>query len=153
MSARRARHRPKEVHIAYERSEKEVIEVERRYWQALEDKDIDTVLRMTDDPCIVTGAQGVAEIDHETYAHMMQSAPWTIDAFVLGDDVHARMLGEDVAVVAYKVHEELTVEGKPVTLDAADSSTWVRRGGRWLCVAHSEALAGDAYGRDRHSAG
>jgi len=48
------------------------------------------------------------------------------------------------------VHEELTVEGKPVTLDAADSSTWVRRDGHWLCAAHTETLSGDPYGRDRH---
>ncbi|WP_148203010.1 nuclear transport factor 2 family protein [Thiobacillus denitrificans] len=139
--------------MTYTSSDRQVIELERGYWQALKDKDIDAVLSMTDDPCIVSGAQGVAEIDHKTFEQMMRSAPWTIDAFSLGDDVHVRMLSEDVAVVAYKVHEELSVEGKPLTLDAADSSTWVRRGGRWLCAAHSEALAGDAYGRDRRSAG
>ena len=139
--------------MAYTSSEETVIELERRYWQALKDKDVDAVLGMTDDPCLVTGAQGVAEIDHKTFEQMMRSAAWTIDAFALGDDVHVRMLGEDVAVVAYKVHEELSVEGHPLTLDAADASTWVRRDGHWLCVAHSEALAGDAYGRDRRAAG
>jgi hypothetical protein len=60
-----------------------------------------------------------------------------------------RLLGDDVAIVAYQVHEELTVDGKPVTLDAADSSTWVRRDGRWLCALHTEAIAGDPFGRDR----
>jgi hypothetical protein len=54
-----------------------------------------------------------------------------------------------VAVLAYNVHEELTVEGKPVTIDAADASTWVRRDGRWLCALHSESLKGDPFGRDR----
>jgi hypothetical protein len=53
------------------------------------------------------------------------------------------------AAVAYQVHEELTVDGKPVTLDAADSSTWVRRDRRWLCALHTEAIAGDPFGRDR----
>jgi len=52
-----------------------------------------------------------------------------------------------------KVHEELTVDGKPVSIDAADTSTWVRRDGRWLCAAHIEALAGDPYGRDRRVSG
>jgi len=47
------------------------------------------------------------------------------------------------------VHEELTVEGKPVTLDAADASTWVRRDGRWVCALHTESLRGDPFGRDR----
>ena len=60
-----------------------------------------------------------------------------------------RLLGDDVAVLAYQVHEELTVDGKPVTLDASDSSTWIRRDGRWRCAAHTEAVFGDSFGRDR----
>ena len=36
-----------------------------------------------------------------------------------------------------------------MALDAADSSTWVRRDGRWLCAMHTEAIAGDPFGRDR----
>lgn len=59
------------------------------------------------------------------------------------------MLGRDVAVLAYKVHEHLTVDGQPVSVDAADSSTWVRRDGRWVCALHSESIVGDPFGRDR----
>ena len=62
-----------------------------------------------------------------------------------------RQLGDDVAVLAYKVHEELTVDGKPVAFDAADASTWIRRGGRWLCALHTESILGDPYGRDRRA--
>jgi len=47
------------------------------------------------------------------------------------------------------VRELLTVEGKPVTLEAADSSTWVLRDGNWVCTLHTEALAGDPFGRDK----
>jgi hypothetical protein len=54
-----------------------------------------------------------------------------------------------VAVLVYNVHEELTVDGKPVTIDAADASTWVRRNGRWVCALHTESLKGDPFGRDR----
>jgi hypothetical protein len=36
-----------------------------------------------------------------------------------------------------------------VTIDAADASTWIRRGGRWLCAMHSESIFGDPFGRDR----
>ena len=58
--------------MAYTSSEETVIELERRYWQALKDKDVDAVLGMSDDPCLVTGAQGVAEIDHKTFEQMMR---------------------------------------------------------------------------------
>lgn len=47
------------------------------------------------------------------------------------------------------VDAAMRLEGKPVTVEAADTSTWTRRNGRWLCSVHTEALAGDRYGRDR----
>ncbi len=80
---------------------------------------------------------------------MMKAASYTLHNFTIGEDAQVRLLADDVAVLAYTVHEELTVEGKPVTLDAADASTWVRRNGRWLCALHTESLKGDPFGRDR----
>ncbi len=89
--------------------------------------------------------------DAELCAHH-EDARYTLDEFEVKDDVQARLPGDDVAIVAYRVHEQLTVEGEPVTLDAADSSTWVRRDGRWVCALHTEAIAGDPFGRDRRPA-
>lgn len=130
---------------------KEMVELERQYWQAIKDKDIDAAMRLTDDPCIVTGSQGIAQVDRQTFERMMQAAPWTLHTFELSDEVQVRLLRDDVAIVAYKVREGLTVEGKPVTMEAADSSTWVRRNGRWVCALHTEAIAGDPFGRDRRT--
>lgn len=135
--------------MAHKTIEKELVELERQYWQAIKEKDVEAALRLTDDPCIITGSQGITRVDRQTFARMMQTAPWTLHTFELSDDVQTRLLGNDVAIVAYKVREELTVEGKPVTLEAADSSTWVRRAGRWVCALHTEAIAGDPFGRDR----
>jgi hypothetical protein len=135
--------------MASETVEKELVGLERQYWQAIKDKDVEAIMRLTDDPCIVTGAQGIGRLDHTTFKGMMKDAPWTLREFELGADVQVRLLRDDVAVVAYVVKEELTVGNQPVTLKAADSSTWVRRDGRWVCAVHTEALAGDPFGRDR----
>ena len=81
------------------------------------------------------------------YAQMMSDASWTIVDFKIGDDVQVEMLGRNTAIVAYTVHEDLTVDGEPVSLDAADSSTWVRSGGLWKCAMHTESVLGDPYGR------
>jgi ketosteroid isomerase-like protein len=129
--------------------EAELLELEKRFWQALKDKDANTAMSLTDYPCIVTGAQGVGAIDQKTFAAMLKSSPYTLHRFKIKDGAEVRLVRDDVAIVAYQVHEELTVDGKPVTLDAADSSTWVRRDGRWLCASHTEAILGDPYGRDR----
>lgn len=138
--------------MAKQTVERELLELERRFWQALKDDDVDTALSMTDDPCIVTGPQGVASIDKQAFRKMMQSAPYKLNSFELGDDIQVRLLGDDVAIVAYRVHEEFTLDGKPLSLDALDSSTWVRRNGRWVCALHTESLKGDPFGRDRVSA-
>jgi hypothetical protein len=128
--------------------EAEVLGLEKRYWQAIKDKDIEGAKRLTDFPCIVSGAKGVGSIDETTFGQMMKSANYTLNRFeIKGEQI--RMLRDDVAVLAYQVREELTVDGKPVTLDASDLSTWVRRGGRWVCAAHTESVTGDPYGRDR----
>jgi len=129
--------------------EKELVELETQYWQAIKDKDVDAAMKMTDDTCVVAGASGAASIDRKAFAGMLNSPAWTLNAFEFVGDVIARAITDDVAVVAYKVREQLTVDGKPLTLEAADASTWIRRDGRWLCALHTESIIGDPFGRDR----
>jgi uncharacterized protein (TIGR02246 family) len=128
--------------------EQELMALEHQFWQAIKDNDAESAMRLSDDPCILTGAQGVGSLPRAAFIGMMQNAPYTLHAFELKDP-QVRMISDDVAIVAYRVHEELTVDGKRVEIDAADSSTWVRRDGRWLCALHTEAISGDPYGRDR----
>ncbi len=131
--------------------EAQLLDHEKQYWQAIKDKDVQAAMRLTDDTCIVTGAQGVARITRDAFAGMLQAGGWTLHEFTLSD-VQVRVLSEDVAIVAYKVKELLTVEGRSVTVDAADSSAWVKRDGQWMCALHTEALSGDPFGRDRQPA-
>jgi len=130
----------------------ELLALEKEYWQAIQDNDPDAALNLTDDPCIVAGASGVARLDRDRFRDIMNSAKFRIEDVYFGPDVQVRLLGSDTAVLAYTVHERLTVDGKSVTIDAADASTWVRRDGRWLCALHTESIKGDPFGRDRAAA-
>ena len=121
-------------------------ELEKKYWTAIKNGDGAAAAAMSDDPCIVTGAQGVGELDRKTLAGMLSGAPWKLHEFDL-KNVIVRKLTDDVAAVAYEVAEKLTVEGKPVSLKAYDASVWVKRGGQWLCALHTESIAGDPFGR------
>lgn len=130
--------------------DRELLDLENQYWQALKDNDADTAMRLTDEECIITGAQGVGRVSRQVISDMLKNPPYTLHSFEL-KDAEVRRLRDDVAIVAYKVHEELTVDGKPVKLDADDASTWVRRDGRWVCALHTEAIVGDPFGRDRRA--
>jgi hypothetical protein len=129
--------------------EHELLDLERQYWQAIKDRNVDAALRLTDDSCIVAGPSGVSRLDKPQLARMIREAPYELEEFVVEDNAQVRMLDDNTAVLAYTVHEKLNVEGKSVILDAADASTWVRRDGQWVCALHSEALAGDPFGRDK----
>jgi hypothetical protein len=37
--------------------ERELLDLERQYWNAMKNKDAEAAMRLTDDKCIVTGAQ------------------------------------------------------------------------------------------------
>jgi ketosteroid isomerase-like protein len=129
--------------------EQHLLNLEREYWQAIQSKDVESARRLTDETCIVTGAQGLARLDGAGLAGMMRNTTFTLDAFEVKDGAEVRLLRDDVAAIAYQVHESLTVAGQKVSLDAADTSIWVKRDGRWRCALHTEALAGDPFGRDR----
>jgi hypothetical protein len=131
--------------------ENEIVELERRYWEALRDGDEETPTKLSDDPCIVAGAQGIARLDRRAVAHMMKEASWKLERFEIDPNVQIRVIGDDVAVLAYNVHEDVAVDGRLLKLEASDTSTWVRRDGRWVCAMHTEALAGDPFGRDRRA--
>jgi hypothetical protein len=130
------------------RTQTELTELEEMYWGALRDQDSEAAVQMTADTTIIAGAQGVSSIDKSTFVSMMNDQTWRLDDFELMD-VNVQQVQDDVAVVAYRVREDLTVDGEPLTLEAADTSTWVRSNDGWRCAVHTESLIGDPFGRDR----
>lgn len=128
----------------------EVLEHERRFWNAMRAKDGEAASQMTHDNCIVVGAQGVSAISPDTMARLTREGDWELERYTFDESTaQVQFVNEDVALVAYQVKEKLTVDGKPVNLEANDSSVWVRKNGEWLCAMHTESLAGDPFGRDK----
>lgn len=130
-------------------SEKELIGLENEFWQAMKDGDVQTAMKLTDTPCIVCGPQGIGSIGGKDLEEMLKSPSWKLLSFRLKEGAKMRTIGSDAAILAYEVHEDLTVDGRPVSLDAAECSTWVRKDGRWVCASHTETIEGDPFGRDR----
>jgi hypothetical protein len=130
--------------------EQELIDVERRFWNAMQEKDADTASMLTDDQCVIVGAQGVSSIDAKTMAKLTTEGAWELKHYAFDDQARQiRFLTDDIAIVAYPVTERVVVDGETLPIEANDSSVWVRRNGEWLCALHTESLAGDPYGRDR----
>lgn len=118
--------------------ETELLDLETRYWTAIMEKDAVAALHLSHDHCVLTGSQGACKVDPVALREVMDAAPWMLDEFEL-HGVQVNLVEEDVAIVSYKVRESLIVEGQPIGIEAADTSTWVRSDGRWLCARHAMA--------------
>ncbi len=130
--------------------EKEIIEREKQFWDAIQKNDAKAAGKLTADDSILVGAQGAGMMQPADFAGMMEHAPYELKKYTMDDDSFLiKSIGDDVAIVAYKVREDLTVDGKSIKMEASDSSVWVRRDGKWLCALHTESISGDPYGRDR----
>ena len=125
------------------RNKHEIIDLERRFWEAIKDKDVAGAQVLVADPSLVTGPFGTMRVDPDKFGGMMRDAPWTLDQFEFSD-ADIIFPTEDVAVIAYKVHQTGEMEGKPMDMRAADSTVWVRDGGEWKVALHTETILQDA---------
>lgn len=122
------------------RTDAQIIELENKYWQAMVENDVDTALDLTDEPCIVSGASGVRSVTHAEFQQMMGSSEFKMKDFTI-QDTEIHMLNRTTAVLAYTVREEMVGDGGEVkVIEAADSSTWIKREDGWKCAMHSEAI-------------
>jgi hypothetical protein len=130
--------------------DKEITAVEREYWDSMITKDQEVAPRLTADQSLIAGAQGISTVTPKTIGQMVLSDGWRLKKYDFSD-IKVMSPAPDVAIIGYHVREELEVDGQPLTLEANDSTTWVRKNGRWLSAAHTESVSGDPFGRDRTS--
>jgi hypothetical protein len=128
----------------------ELLDVEHRFWEAMMDKDADASGEMTDDGCIIVGAQGVSAIDAQAMAKMTAEGKWQLKEYLFDQtSTQVRFLTDDIAIIAYPVKERVVVDGKELEFTANDASVWVRRDRGWRCALHTESVKGDPFGRPR----
>lgn len=133
-------------------SDQELLALERSYWDAMKDRDARTVGRLTAEQCTVAGASGASIIDPQSMKKTVETATYRINDYRIDpQSVHVHRISDDVVAISYGVFEDLEVDGKPVKLDAFDTSVWKQTGNGWTCVLHTESLKGDSFGRDRMS--
>ncbi|QGN53286.1 nuclear transport factor 2 family protein [Novosphingobium sp. Gsoil 351] len=119
----------------------EIEKLEIRFWQSMVDKDAKTAATMIAEECLITGPMGSMRIDPATYEKMTEEGQWTLEKFAFSE-MDVIFPADDVAVIAYKVHQTGEMRGEAMDLHCADSSTWVREGGNWKCALHTETILG-----------
>lgn len=121
----------------------EILALEKDWWDAMKRKDGKRTSQLTGKLAVTTGARGVATIPKDKMGKMTEEGNWTLESYKF-DNVEVISPTPDVAIIAYTVTQNVTMNGKPQELHAADSSTWVRGADGWQCHAHSETFLQDS---------
>lgn len=120
----------------------EIVALETFYWDAMKAKDGDRTAALSGKTSLVSCQSGVMSIDKAKMSAMTEKGEWTLESYSFEDVLVARPRS-DVAIIAYKVRQRVTMKGEPKEFQAADCSTWVRGDEGWECHAHSETILTD----------
>lgn len=116
--------------------ETEIFNLEKKYWQGMEDHQYETVKNLTHFPCIIAGRNGVQSVDEPSFKKMFESGEGD-KIKVLGYlDFISQLPTQQTAVPAYVIELLDTKENKSVKCSC--TSTWIKENDRWLCMLHTE---------------
>lgn len=52
---------------------REILNLEKKYWMAMKDHDLDAAIALTDFPCLVAGAHGISSVNKQQFTEMFES--------------------------------------------------------------------------------
>jgi hypothetical protein len=118
---------------------KNIIDLEKKFWQSMVDEDTDTALAMLDETSLMVSPHGAMQFDHAQYREMAEHGSMVIKSFELSD-MKVMFPTEQTAVLTYHVKQALAERGKSklINQEMTDSSVWMQKDGKWVCVMHTE---------------
>jgi len=119
--------------------ETQIIELEKKYWQGMENHDYETVKRLTHFPCIIAGKTGVRSVDEATFKKMFESGDGDKIKVLNISNVEAQTLDENTAVIAYIIELGIADDQQKAPMKCACTSTWIKENNNWVCALHTEA--------------
>lgn len=114
-----------------------ILGLETAYWDAMMQKNGTRAAELSGATSLVTGARGISAIAKDKMGAMTEDDSWALDSYSLSD-VQFVLPAPDVAIIAYKARQKVTMGGKTREFEAADCSTWIKGPAGWECHAHSE---------------
>lgn len=119
--------------------ETQIIELEKKYWQGMENHDYETVKNLTRFPCIIAGKNGVQSVDEANFKKMFESGDGNKIKVLNFSDVETQLIGQDGAVIAYRIELGIADDKQKAPMKCACTSTWTKENNNWVCVLHTEA--------------
>lgn len=121
---------------------KDVVDLERKFWQAIVEQDPDTATDLLCEPALMVSTHGAMKFDHDGYRKMAEQGSLILTSYELSN-MQIVFPNENTAVLTYHVRQNLKprAAGDAMTQEMNDTSTWIRTHGGWKCVVHTETPA------------
>jgi ketosteroid isomerase-like protein len=111
--------------------EEEILEVEKRFVDAIARNDSEAIERFVADDWIIVNADG-GIIEKERFLEVIKSGALTHE-MMQSDDIRVRVYG-DSAVVSALTRSKGKFMGQEFTTHERSTDVFVRRDGQWRCV-------------------
>jgi hypothetical protein len=116
----------------------EIERLEKAFWQSMVDGKPQVATEMLSEPALMVSGHGAMKFDHAGYTKMANDDRHRLVDYRFSD-MDVIFPKEDVAIATYRVNQKVEMQGKPVEKDVYDTSTWIKVGDQWRCVAHTES--------------
>lgn len=120
-------------------AKREIERLEHAFWQSMVDQQPKVAIRMLAERALMVSGHGAMTFDHAGYTKMADDPAHKLLDYQLSD-LDVLFPSDGLAIATYKVAQKVEYEGKPKQMQAVDSSTWLKCGDDWKCVAHTESL-------------
>jgi ketosteroid isomerase-like protein len=118
--------------------ETRIIELEKKYWQGMENQDYETVKNRTRFPCIVASKNGVQSVDEANFKKMFEAGAAYKIKVLNFSHVEEQLVGDNAAVIAYLIEIGIIGDKQKNPMKCVCTSTWVKENNNWVCVLHTE---------------
>lgn len=116
--------------------ETEIFELEKKYWQGMENHEYETVKNLTYFPCLIAGKNGVHEVDEPNFKKMFESGEGDKIKVLNFSDVKSQLFSGAKGIIAYII-EFLDVKQNK-SMKCACTSTLIKENNNWICALHTE---------------
>jgi len=119
-----------------------LIDLEKKFWQSMVDDDADSAVALLNEPALMVSAHGAMKFDHDGYREMAEKGPMVLTGYDLRN-VQVVFPNETTGIITYLVTQQVAKRGEKggATQEMNDTSTWIKDGGEWKCVMHTETPA------------
>lgn len=120
-------------------AKREIERLEHAFWQSMVDNKPTIATGLLAERALMVSGHGAMAFDHAGYTRMQLDPSHKLIDFRLSD-LDVLFPSDDVAIATYRIDQQVEYDGKQMQSQAVDSSTWLKSGSDWKCVAHTESL-------------